>query len=323
MKINIRKSILTRQGAKPTRLLAHFITIVTMLFMLIPGLSFGQGYVEGVNISYEYMPMKIETPSGVQKFTGSNLKIATAIPIFLTPNKSKYLIVGGNLEAFNFSGTHPDFEVKRVYSISPTLGYSTTVSKSFNLTALLTPTMNSDYKDVKSSDIKFGAIVRGSWKASDNLTWRGIIGYRRQFYGPQYVALVGMDWKVNEKWQIFGDIPHNLTASYTVNQKVNAGFNLFVQNSTYRLNNQDRYFEYNTVNPGLFVERYLSAKWAVRATAAYTLIRNMEIYNKDDKAKGFIDFAELGDRKDPINPEVSPGLAFKIGLSYRIIPGKK
>jgi hypothetical protein len=294
-----------------------------ILLALIPIKSFSQGYIEGVNITYEHMPMKVETPTGDQKFTGNNLKIATSIPIFLTPNKSKYLIVGGNLEVFNFSGTHPAFEAKRVYSISPTFGYSTMVSKRFNLTALLTPTMNSDYKNVKSSDIKFGAIVRGTWKASENLSWKAIVGYRRQFYGPQYVVLVGMDWKVNDKWQIFGDVPHSLTASYAVNAKVNTGFNLFVQNSTYRLNNQDRYFEYNTVNPGLFAERYISSKWAVRATAAYTLIRNMEIYNKTDKAKGFVDFAELGDRPDPINLEVSPGLAFKIGLSYRIVPGKK
>jgi hypothetical protein len=301
----------------------YYSTITIAFILLAPALSFGQGYVEGVTISYEHMPIKIETPNGDQKFTGNNLKIGTSVPIFLTPNKSKYLILGGNLEAFNFSGTHPDFDVKRVYSISPTFGYSTMVSKSVDLTALLTPTMNSDYKDVKSSDIKFGAIVRGSWKANDNISWRAVLGYRRQFYGPQYVVLVGMDWKVNQKWQIFGDVPHSLTASYSVNEKVNAGFNLFVQNATYRLNNQDRYFEYNTVNPGIFIERYISPKWAVRATAAYTLIRNMEIYNKTDKAKGFIDFYELGDRKDPINPEVATGLAFKIGLSYRIFPGKK
>ena len=301
----------------------NYIILALVLFMLLPGDSFGQGYIEGVNISYEHMPMKVKTPSGEQKFTGNNLKIGTTIPLFLNPNKSKYLIVGGNLEAFNFSGTHPDFEVKRVYSISPTLGYSTMVSKSFNLTALLMPTMNSDYKNVKGSDIKFAAIVRGSWKVSETMTWKAILGYRRQFYGPQYVALVGMDWKVNDKWQLYGDIPHNLTASYAVNEKVNTGFNLFVQNSTYRLDNQDRYFEYNTVNPGLFAERYISSKWAVRATAAYTLIRNMEIYNKTDKADGFVDFYELGDRNNPINPEVSKGMSFKIGLSYRIIPGKK
>jgi hypothetical protein len=294
-----------------------------VLLILSPVRTVAQGYVEGVNISYEHLPIKIKTPTGEQKFTGNNLKIATSIPIFLTPNKSKYLIVGGNLEAFNFSGTHPAFEVKRVYSISPTFGYSTMISPTFNLTALLTPTMNSDYQNVKSSDIKFGGIVRGSWKASDNLTWKAVVGYRQQFYGPQYLVTVGMDWKASEKWRIFGDVPKDLTINYALNPKMNTGFNLSVQNSTYRLNNQDRYFEYNTVNPGLFVERYVSAIWAIRATAAYTLIRNMEIYNKTDKAKAFVDFAEFGNRADPINPEVSKGLSFKIGLSYRIVPGKK
>ncbi|ACU59039.1 DUF6268 family outer membrane beta-barrel protein [Chitinophaga pinensis] len=316
MKLTNRTSI---QDAPPAILFA----IIMLLSAFLPVTGFSQGYIEGVNISYEHMPMKIETPHGDQKFTGSNFKVATTVPIFLTPNKSKYLLVGGNLEAFNFSGTHPDFEVKRVYSISPTLGYSTMVTRSFNLTFLLTPTMNSDYKDVKGADVNFGAVVRGSWKVSDNLTWRGILGYRRQFYGPQYVVLVGMDWKVNDKWRIFGDLPHSTTVSYAVNEKVNTGFNLFVQQSTYRLKNQQRYFEYNTVNPGFFAEYYVSPKWAVRATAAYTLIRNMEIYNKNDKADGFIDFYEMGDRKDPINPEVASGLSFKIGLSYRIVPGRR
>jgi hypothetical protein len=320
MKSGYQKSIPSQHQSKWVNLLTGFAIAV---IALLSEPAFSQGYIEGVNISYEHMPMKIETPHGDQKFTGSNFKVAATIPVFLTPNKSKYLLVGGNLEAFNFSGTHPDFEVKRVYSISPTLGYSTMVNRNFNLTFLFTPTMNSDYKDVKTADINFGAIVRGSWKVSENLTWRGILGYRRQFYGPQYVALLGMDWKVNDKWRIFGDLPHSTTVSYAVNEKVNTGFNLFVQQSTYRLKNQQRYFEYNTVNPGFFAEYYVSPKWAVRATAAYTLIRNMEIYNKNDKADGFIDFYEMGDRKDPLNPEVASGLSFKIGLSYRIVPGRK
>jgi hypothetical protein len=323
MKNTEQKSPQIRPAAKTIyRLGITFITAI-LLLILAPAKTMAQGYVEGVNISYEHMPMKVETPAGDQKFTGNNLKIATAIPIFLTLSKSKYLIVGGNLEAFNFSGTHPAFDIKRVYSISPTFGYSTMVSPTFNLTALLTPTINSDYEKVKGSDIKFGGIVRGSWKVNDNLTWKAVLGYRRQFYGPQYLVTVGMDWKASDRWRIFGDLPKDLTINYALNQKTNTGFNLSVQNSTYRLNNQDRYFEYNTVNPGLFVEHYISSKWAVRATGSYTLIRNMEIYNKTDKAKAFVDFAELGNRADPINLEVSPGLAFKVGLSYRIIPGKK
>jgi len=332
MKFNNQKTSKIRSGlnileftnpeSTTTCLPAYPIAVMCMLLLLLPRLSFGQGYIEGVNVSYEHLPMKIKTEAGDQNFTGSNFKIATTIPIFLTPNKSRYLLVGGNLEAFSFSGTHSSFEVKNVYSISPTVGYSTMVNKNFNLTGLFMPFLNSDYKNVKASDIKFGAVVRGSWKVSDKLTWKAIVGYRRQFYGPQYIVLAGMDWKVNDKLWIFGDLPHSATVSYAVNKKVNTGFNLFVQNSTYRLNNQQRYFEYNTVNPGLFAEYYISPNWAIRATAAYTLIRNMEVYNKNDKATGFIDFYELGNRKDPLNPEVSGGLSFKVGLSYRIVPGK-
>lgn len=298
-------------------------TAIRLLFILLPVCSFAQGYIEGVNISYEHMPMKIKAHGGDQTFSGNNFKVSSTTPIFLRPDKSKYLLVGANLEAFNFSGTHPAFEVKTVYSISPTVGYSTMLSRNFNLTALLTPFLNSDYKDVKGADIKFGAIVRGNWKVSDELSWRAILGYKSQFYGPQYIILVGLDWQLNDKWRIFGDLPSSTTISYAVNEKVNTGFNLFVQQTSYRLKNQERYFEYNTVNPGLFAEYYVSPRWAVRATAAYTLIRNMEIYNKDDKTDGFVDFLELGDRKDPLNPEVSSGLSFKIGLSYRIVPGKR
>ena len=306
----------------PTNLY-RYSAMIGLLFMLLPGLSFAQGYIEGVNISYEGMPLKISTPKGDQKFSGSNLKVSTIVPIFLTPDKSKYLLIGGNLEAFDFSGTHPDFEVKRVYSISPTLGFSAMFGKKFNLTTMLMPMMNGDYKKIKGSDIKFGAVIRGTYKVSDNLSWRGILGYRKQFYGPQYIVLAGLDWKVNDKWRIFGDLPSSTTVSYGVNEKVNTGFNLSVHQTSFRLNDVDRYFEYNSVNTGLFAEYYVSRTWAIRGTVAYTLIRTMEIYNKNDLTDGFIDFYELGDRPDPINPEIASGLTFKIGLSYRIVPAKK
>jgi hypothetical protein len=323
MKFDKRKFI--RKGMKVIdfHFIRQHVSTLSLLFVFTPLTSFAQGYIEGANISYEFSPLKIKTPEDDQTFSSHNVKVGTTVPIFLTPNHSKYLLVGGNFEAFDFVGSHIDFPVERTYSISPTIGYSTMIGKKLNLTALFMPTLNSDYKDVKGSDIKLGGIVRASWKSSETLTWKATLGYRQQFYGPLYIVLLGMDWKVNEKWRIFGDFPHSATVSYALNDKVNTGFNLTVQNTTYRLEYQKRYFEYNSVNPGLFAEFYISPNWAVRATASYSLIRDMEVYNEHDKADGFIDFYEMGNRKDPINPEVSSGLAFKVGLSYRIFPGKK
>src|SRR3954467_1049613 len=131
---------------------------ISMFFILLSTLCFGQGYIEGVNISYERMPLKLAEPHGEQKFSGNNLKVSATVPIFLSPDKSKYLLLGANAEAFNFSGTHPDFEVKNVYSISPTVGFSAMLNRKFNLTTILIPFMNSDFKAVKGSDIRFGAV---------------------------------------------------------------------------------------------------------------------------------------------------------------------
>jgi hypothetical protein len=284
---------------------------------------FAQGYTEGVNLSYDFMPMKIKMPTTTEKFNGNDFKLNAAIPIFLNASKSHYLLVGGNLEALNFSGTHSNFEVKNVYSISPTVGYSTMLSQKFNLTGLLIPFLNSDFKDVKGSDIRFGAIVRGTYRASANFSLRGSLGYRQQFYGPQYIVLAGFDWKTSEKWRIFGDIPNNATINYNVSQKVNTGFNLQATNTSYRLNNQDRYLKYNTAQPGLFLEYYLSSMWAVRGTVDYSITRNLEIYSKTDKVSGVVDFVTLGTKPVPLNPVISKGAGFKLSLSLRIPERKK
>jgi hypothetical protein len=50
---------------------------------------------------------------------------------------------------------------------------------------------------------------------------------------------------------------------------MNTGLNLYVQKTQLTaLYNQNRYYEYNAVNPVLLVERYVYGKWAARATAA-------------------------------------------------------
>ncbi|MEJ7738749.1 MAG: hypothetical protein WKF97_15095 [Chitinophagaceae bacterium] len=76
--------------------------------------------------------------------------------------------------------------------------------------------------------------------------------------------------------------------------------------------------KYNFVQPGLFAEYYVSPMWALRGTVAYSLTRNLEIYNREDKVTGVVDFATLGKKPVFLNPEISKGAAFKLSLSYRI-----
>jgi hypothetical protein len=317
MKIKNRNS-----GPPPgsTNLLPRHKTYLSMIFMmllLVPELASGQGYIEGMNINCERSPVAIKDVDPDESFTLNTWRFNMGFPVFLTKDKSEYLIIGAGFEVLNFSGTHSAFTIKNVYGIQPTIGLTQKVNSRLTLRYLFLPALNSDFDDVSFTDIKLGGIVQAAYSKRPGLTWRTTLGFRDQWFGPQIIALVGLDWKVNEKWRIFGDAPRDLTIVYRLNQKNYAGFTLEAVNTSYKLKNR-QYQSHNTAQPGLFFERYLTPSLALRATVSYSFIRHEDINHQQDKTDLQVDFVPIGYEPDPLNPEFSKGANFKLALSYRV-----
>lgn len=57
---------------------------------------------------------------------------------------------------------------------------------------------------------------------------------------------------------------------------------------------------------------------APRATAGYSLVRNLEIYQERDQVSGILDFANLGAAPLPTSPPIDTGLVLRLALSFRI-----
>lgn len=297
---------------RKARALALLFTLLTL-----PACIFAQGYIEGMNVHYENSPSTIKDADPDQSFTLNTFRFSMGVPVFLTEDKSKYLIVGSSFELLNFSGTHPSFAVKNVYGIQPTVGFTQKVNSTLTMRYVFLPMLNSDFDKVSVSDIKLGGIVQASWSKKPGLTWRATLGYRDQWFGPQIIALLGLDWKVNERWRIFGDAPRDLTIAYKLNQKNYAGFTLEAVNTSYKLKNR-QYLSHNTAQPGLYFERYITPSLALRVTASYSFIRHEDIHDKDDKTDVKVDFVPIGYEPEPLNPEFSKGANFKVALSYRV-----
>jgi len=286
--------------------------------------SFAQGYLEGVNLGYDLIPLKINGPAGNQSFTASNFKLSDVVPVYLKPDKSQYLVFGLNIESMTFSGNHPNLPVTAFYGISPILGYCRQVNQRLNLSAILIPFLNSDLAVVNSSDFHFGGIVRGIYHVKDNFSIKVTLGYRKQFYGSQFIVFLGFDWKISNKWRAFGDLPNNATLCYNVKSKINAGINYSSGGyTTYDLTEHQHYILYNFAQPGLFVEYYVTPHLAIRGTIAYSFLRNLDIYNMNQKVSGVIDYIPLSTNPIALNPEVSNGPSFKLTLSWRIPDNKK
>jgi hypothetical protein len=215
------------------------------------------------------------------------------IPYFLQEDKSQYLILGVQMEAFSFHGARPGFNVHNLYSVTPTLGYNRHLSDKLRMDTIFLPTLNSDFKRFKGEDVLFGGIVWGVYKVKPTFALRGALGYREQYYDALYIVQVSLDWQVSQKVRIFGDAPTSLTINYAHNPKLNTGFDLLAGNSSYRLGPENQYVRYSFAIPGVFAEYNLKPGLALRAKVGYSIIRNLEVFNGGDQADN-VDLIVIG-----------------------------
>ena len=285
--------------------------------LLIPVTLRAQGYAEGIGLSCEVLPLKQKSGSKAT-FRADIFRANIIVPVAVAADSGHAVLAGLNVETVHFSGSRPGFEVNNVYGIMPVLGYRQRLSPRTELTALALPSLNSDLRAVRGADVTWGGVLRAAYRGSARRAYRLTVGYRQQFYGPQIVLLLGIDWQLGPRWRLFGDLPTTFTASYAATPRVNVGFSLTGINTAYRLQEQDRYFQYQQAHYGLFAEAYLSTHWALRATAAYAGIRRLEMLAKDDQWLATIDYIGLGHAPTPLNIGAEKGLAFRLALSYRV-----
>jgi hypothetical protein len=301
-----------------TSLRSYLLGTLAAVALALPHTTCAQGYQEGINFSSEAQPLSLKDHEGrSHAFNASITRFNMGVPYFLKADKSQYLILGLNAEAYSFSGPRPGFDVTNLYSVTPTLGYNRRLSDKLRMDVILLPTLSSDFKRIKGEDFLFGGLVRGTYKVNPNLSLRGSVGYRQQFYGGLYIVQAGLDWKVSEKVRVFGDATTSLTINYIHSSKLSSGFDLLSGNSSYRLAQENQYLRYSFAIPGVFAEYNLKPGLALRAKVGYALIHHMEVFRENDKADN-VDFLVLGNEPTPLNPVVEKGLVFRVALSYRV-----
>ncbi|MCI1187168.1 outer membrane protein transport protein [Hymenobacter sp. DH14] len=300
------------------RLLSTYSTyLLKALLLVLPLAGRAQGYAEGISLSYERLPLHLKTLDK-PAFHADVYRASAIVPVAQAADSSHSFLAGASLEMLRFAGNRPGFGVGTVYGISPILGYRQRLSERLELTALALPALNSDLREVHAASITLGGVVRAAYRTSPRRAYRLTVGYRQQFYGPQYVLLLGLDWRLGTRWRAFGDLPTSFTLSYAVAPRTNIGFNLIGINTAYRLQAADQYVQYQQGHYGLFADHYLNARWALRATAAYAVTRRIEVYARDQQWHATIDYIGLGKAPTPTSPGIEKGMAFRISLGYRV-----
>ena len=253
-------------------------------FVLFAGLFihatvFAQPYLDIVKLNYSYSPKQ-----GVNEKTSpvrSNFFTAdVTFPIELKKDGDAFIInpfFTNNVGEVSTTDFH-------VISGGLFLGFlKKDIFKNWNLLSSFIVRQNKE-AEVKSDDNwQYGAVILTTWKKSQDLSFKFGLYYNKEFFGNYFMPLIGLDWKIDSKNNLFGVLPGNMIFEHKVTSKFYYGFAFRALTNSYREETIDPCFSgdcsgknYLRIddNPlGIYADTYLSKKIVFSAEAGYTILR--------------------------------------------------
>ena len=233
-----------------------------------------------------------------------------SVPLLIKKDSSK-VIFGAFTERWAITANDIKDVPNAVQALFLPVSYVKPVSKKWFIAATLIPRWNGNANEVFKNSFQFGVSFIASYKKATNLTYRVGVYYNSEFFGPFIIPLVGIDWKLSAKDNLFGILPQILTYEHKVSNRFYWGAEYRMYNNTYRAG----YLSYslmpifmriNEMQLLLSADVYLTKKIVFNIEAGHSIFRHIRL-GLDDARKNY-----YADEK------VNDGFLIKAGLLYRI-----
>jgi hypothetical protein len=143
-----------------------------------------------------------------------------------------------------------------------------------------------------NDDWQYGGAILTTYEKNKSLTLKFGLYYNKEFFGNFLMPLAGIDWKINEKDNLFGVLPGNMTFEHKVNHCFYDGAVFRAITSSYRLltadpcslgdcNGKD-YLRIKDNQTGAFIDLYLSNRIVATLEIGYTAFRDYRYGFKGD-----------------------------------------
>ncbi|MBA3972093.1 MAG: hypothetical protein H0X46_08110 [Bacteroidetes bacterium] len=272
-----------------------------------------QPYADIVNFSYQTFSSEYKDSSNWKNKTDNYFLNFFVPKVFKSGNT---FLVRVNSEMLNSTITPDSSYSSSLASISMPIGMKlVSKNKKWETILLAVPKIASDFKDeIDEHDLQYGGIFLQHYIPSDRLKFKAGLYYNREAFGDFFVPLVGVDWKVNSRINMYGILPTNYKVEFNIlKDKLYTGLNLKYFTRSFRLSEKNKYdyVRYNEAQVKLFVDYFVVPKVLVFAEVGYSFGENpmQHTYNTDD------------DNITRVNPVYTPLKNYPVvsaGIAYRI-----
>lgn len=217
-------------------------------------------------------------------------------------------LVRGSFERLQFQ---QDAWSSDVWSLAIPVGYQWTSRKKSSLkwTALVIPKWAAGHhRTFDQRDAwQYGLYSLATWTQRPELKFKLGLYVNQEFFGTFVVPLVGMDWKVSDRLQIFGTLPNNMKVLYQVRpNKIQAAMVFKSLTRSFRIEHPDFYLRFNEVETKALIE-LMAGKSVFQLEGGYVFGKYPQLFGHDDDLLGA-----------PYNRGLKPKWLVNLGYAFRL-----
>jgi len=251
-----------------------------------------QPYLNILDTRVAYSPDKGLFRQKYPAITLSYFSVGASAPIQFK-KKSATLIFSPTYERWNIAMT-TDTRVEGI--IMPLSFLKQFSGEKFSLLATVITRWNRELGHSVGNSQQWGGFVLGSFKKKDHITYKLGLYYNHELFGEFFVPLLGIDWKINEKNNLFGVLPGNMVYEHSVSKVLYYGAAFRTFTNSYRLHQADpctgncdakRYIRIDENQLGLFADYYFSKRIVLNIEAGHSVFRKIREGAKDGKGTDY------------------------------------
>jgi hypothetical protein len=270
-----------------------------------------QPYLDIAKTFYSYSPkqgLNKKTSPVESNFSG----IDVTIPIELKKDGDAFLI-----NPF-FTNNQGEVSTQDFHVISEGLfiGFlKKDIFQNWNLLSSFIVRTNKEANIKLDDDWQYGGVILTTWKKNQFASFKFGLYYNKEFFGNYFMPLVGIDWKINAKNNLFGVLPGSLSFEHKVNKVFYYGVNYRALTNSYRLQDIDpcfsgdcsgrNYLRIDDNQLGIYADTYLSKRIVLTAESGYTILRRYRYGFKGDSINSKTDYK-------------NDNFYFRASLAYRL-----
>lgn len=248
-----------------------------LLFLFFSNLAIAQPYTDIVNINYQYFSATHDNNSAFKTKTDDfNCNL-------FFPKEFK----NGNVFLLRFNSeilkSSTENSVATVSSFAIPVGFQfLSKNKKWKTITVVIPKIASDFENaISSNDFQFGAYLLENYVVTENVKLKAGLYYNQECFGNFFMPLVGLDWKVNERLNLFGVLPTNYKIEYNiVKDKLYSGLSFKSLTRSFNIS-QNKYVRFDEILLKTFAEYKLYKNFVIVTEIGYSLGKNPLLYQTD------------------------------------------